>query len=180
MHLLNYNFTKKLFMAALGILSFLIIISLIAYKDSNQKYMFFKKMYYDNSQIANIENNNIAFFHVSFKGYYERFSKFNGIKTICKINAYEYGDIRIDTKLSFNGGNFKIVLVLPNGEIKTISEFTEKNKKGIFSTKEVRTSEFRLPKGISYIKIVGFNAKLSYNIKVSKVDVKAKAEILME
>jgi len=37
-----------------------------------------------------------------------------------------------------------------------------------------------LPKGISYIKIAGFNAKVSYNIKVSKVDVKAKAEILME
>lgn len=180
MNLLNYNFFKKFIIGVLVIFSFLILISLIGFADSNTKDTSFEKMYYDDSQIATVENDFIAYLYVSFDGGYERFSKFNGIKTIYKIKADEDVDIKVSTNCSFKRGNFKIVLVLPNGKIETISEFKEENKKGIFSTKETGNFEFKLPKGMSYIKIAGLNAKGAYTVKVSKLNREAKAEILMD
>ncbi|KRQ85835.1 hypothetical protein ABG79_02385 [Caloramator mitchellensis] len=179
---LRYNSSfKKLFIiliAIFGILAFLIIISFVSYRNSKENNISFEEIYNDNSRIISQEDYNIKFLSVSYNGYYERFSKFNGIDTLYKINAGEDVDILINSEITFKSGNFKIVLVLPDGEIKTVCEFKVKGRLALFSTKEVRTTEFRLPKGTSYIKVVGLNARGAYNIKVSKVNEDAKVEIL--
>lgn len=144
------------------------------FKKSNT---YFEKIYNDNLKIAEGDYNFTIFSFAS--GSYKKFFRFNGAETLYKINADQEANILVDSTLAIKGGKFKVVLVLPNGEVITLYEYIEKGSLGIFNFEERRTSVHKIPKGMSYIKVVGFNARGAYNIKVSPAKEGEKINIEM-